>query len=271
MQLAMDWGADGMRLTVLGSGSSGNVLVVESGGKRLLVDAGFSCKEMVRRMALRGVDPTTFDGLVITHEHSDHVRGARVFAQRHDLTVFATQGTLEASGLAEQVVSTEVIASGEPRQVGSFQVEPFAIPHDAREPVGLVIEDADGRRVGLVADLGTRSQLAWSALQDVDALVLEANHDLDLLRRGPYPWPLKQRVAGRHGHLSNRDAADGVRDLVCDRLQLVVLYHLSRTNNVPGLAAATVGEALDREGSAAQILVSSQHEPTDWLAVGASG
>jgi len=110
--------------------------------------------------------------------------------------------------------------------------------------------------------------LAWSTLSEVDALVLEANHDLDMLRRGPYPWSLKQRVAGRHGHLSNRDAADGVRDLVSDRLGLVVLYHLSRTNNVPGLAAATVGEALDGEGSAAEICVSGQHEPTEWLEVG---
>jgi phosphoribosyl 1,2-cyclic phosphodiesterase len=261
----MDWGADGARLTVLGSGSSGNVLIVESQGRRVLVDAGFSCKEMERRMAVRGIDPDGFDGLIVTHEHSDHVRGARVFARKHDLTVYATRGTLEASGLPEQDVRTEVVASGRPFEVGSFVVEPFAIPHDAREPVGFVIEDTEGQRVGLAADLGVRSQLAWSALQDVDALVLEANHDLEMLRRGPYPWPLKQRVAGRHGHLSNRDAADGVRDLVCDRLGIVVLYHLSRTNNVPALAAATVGEALDREGSAAEICVSSQHEPTDWL------
>lgn len=271
MQMAMDWGSEGMRIVVLGSGSSGNVLVVESAGKRVLVDAGFSCKEMERRMALRGIAPDSFEAVVVTHEHSDHVRGARVFAQRHGLTVYATRGTLEASGLAEHEIATEMVESGRLVEIGSFEVEPFSIPHDAREPIGLVVKDSEGLRVGLVADLGTRSQLAWAALQDVDALVLEANHDLDLLRRGPYPWSLKQRVASRHGHLSNRDAADGVRDLVCDRLHLVVLYHLSRTNNVPDLAAATVGEALDREGSTAEICVSNQHEPTEWLQVGALG
>lgn len=267
----MDWGSDGMRLAVLGSGSSGNVLIIESEGHRLLVDAGFSCKEMTRRMALLGIEPDSFDGLVVTHEHSDHVRGARVFAKKNGVTVHGTRGTLEASGLAALEQPTSVLESGRPVEIGAFVVEPFSIPHDAREPIGVVVEDGGGRRVGLVADLGCRSQLAWSALRDIDALVLEANHDLDMLRRGPYPWPLKQRVAGRHGHLSNREAADGVRDLVDDRLELVVLYHLSRTNNAPALAEATVGEALSAEGSSASICVASQHEPTEWMEVGAVG
>jgi phosphoribosyl 1,2-cyclic phosphodiesterase len=270
MQLAMDWGSDGMRIVVLGSGSSGNSMVVESGGRRLLLDAGFSAKEIARRMALRGIDPNSFDAMVITHEHGDHVSGARVFAKRHGVKIYATRGTLEASGLPDHPVETGVIESGHKIQLGSFEVEPFNIPHDAREPVGVVVEDGAGNRVGLAADLGTRSQLAWAALRDLDALVLEANHDLDMLRRGPYPWSLKQRVAGRHGHLSNREAADGVRDLVCDRLRMVVLYHLSRTNNVASLAEATVGEALDREGSPAEVLVSAQNEPTEWLEVGAA-
>lgn len=269
MQLAMDWGSDRLRIAVLGSGSSGNVLVVESEGRRLLVDAGFSAKEMARRMATLGIEPHDFDALVLTHEHSDHVRGARVYAKRHGLPVYATRGTLETSGLAAvEEISCQALESGRPTEVGSFEVEPFAIPHDASEPIGMVIEDSQGRRVGLVADLGTRSQLAWSALRDVDVLVLETNHDLDMLRRGPYPWPLKQRVAGRHGHLSNRDAADGVRDLVSDRLSLVVLYHLSRTNNLPALALAVIGEMLTAEGSRAEIALTQQREPTAWLEAG---
>lgn len=266
MQLAMDWGGEGLRIAILGSGSSGNVLIVESAGRRLLVDAGFSAKEMARRMATLGIDPEGFDGLVLTHEHSDHVRGARVYAKRHGLPVYATRGTLEESGLAAvEEVASHVLESGRPAEVGAFEVQPFAIPHDAREPIGMVIEDSQGRRVGLVADLGTRSQLAWSALRDVDVLVLETNHDLDMLRRGPYPWPLKQRVAGRHGHLSNRDAADGVRDLVSDRLSMVVLYHLSRTNNLPALALATIGETLAEECCRAEVVLTGQHEPTPWL------
>lgn len=269
MQLAMDWGSERLRVAVLGSGSSGNVLVVESEGRRLLVDAGFSAKEMARRLATLGLDPDAFDGLVLTHEHSDHVRGARVYAKRHGLPVWGTRGTLEASGLAAvESISCHTLESGRPAEVGSFEVQPFSIPHDASEPIGMVIEDSRGRRVGLIADLGTRSQLAWAALADVDVLVLETNHDLDMLRRGPYPWPLKQRVAGRHGHLSNRDAADGVRDLVSDRLSLVVLYHLSRTNNRPALALATIGETLAAEGSPAGIALTWQHEPTQWLEAG---
>ena len=263
----MDWGA--LRLAVLGSGSSGNALVVESAGRRLLIDAGFSCKEITRRLGLLGVDPAGFDGLVVTHEHSDHVRGARVFAKKHGVTIHATAGTLRSSGLdrCEEVTSGR-LRSGVPVELGDFVVEPFDIPHDAAEPIGLVVEDRQGRRVGVVADIGCRSQLAWAALRDVDALVLEANHDLDMLRRGPYPWPLKQRVASRHGHLSNADAAHGLRDLVSDRLGLVVLYHLSRTNNFPDLAAATVGETLAAEGCGAELRVADQFEPSGWLEVG---
>ena len=141
------------------------------------------------------------------------------------------------------------------------------IPHDASEPVGFVVEDPCGRRVGLVADVGCRTSLAWGRLRDLDVLIIETNHDLDMLRNGPYPWALKQRVAGRHGHLSNREAAEGLPELVGDRLRWVVLYHLSRTNNLPALAAAAIGETLDREGCPAQMAVTEQDRPTPWLEV----
>ena len=130
-----------------------------------------------------------------------------------------------------------------------------------------MIQDGAGRRVGLAADLGTRSRLAWGRLAGVDVLVLETNHDLDMLRNGPYPWALKQRVAGRHGHLSNREAAEGLPELMSERLRWVVLYHLSRTNNLPALAAAAIGETLDREGCSAQMAVTEQDHPTPWLEV----
>jgi phosphoribosyl 1,2-cyclic phosphodiesterase len=164
-------------------------------------------------------------------------------------------------------VVTSIIRSGAPFELGGFQVEPFAIPHDAREPVGLVVEDGAGHRVGVVADLGTCSRLAWGRLRDLDLLVLETNHDLEMLRNGPYPWPLKQRVAGRHGHLSNREAAQGLEELAGERLQWVVLYHLSRTNNLPALAEEAVTTGLGRMGSSARTHLSSQGEPTGWLTV----
>ena len=265
MQLPLSLSSPGSRLVVLGSGSAGNVLVVECGGRRLMVDAGFSCKQIEHRLGLIGLDGDGFDGVVLTHEHQDHCRGAARFARRHGLTVYATAGTLEALDFMAADLPTTILRSGAVQEVGSFMIEPFAVPHDAREPVGLVIEDSAGYRVGLAADLGARSQLAWGRLRELDALVLETNHDLEMLRSGPYPWPLKQRVAGRHGHLSNREAAEGVPELLCDRLRWIVLYHLSRTNNLPVLAAEAVLEALDREGSPARICVSEQTQPSSWL------
>jgi phosphoribosyl 1,2-cyclic phosphodiesterase len=258
-----------LRVVVLGSGSGGNAVVVESGGRRILIDAGFSSRELARRLALVEVEPGSLAALVLTHEHVDHVRGAARFARRHRLPVFATAGTLSAVRLhADTALAATVLRSGEPREVAGFRIEPFLLPHDAREPIGAVIEDGAGRRLGLVADCGSRSHLAWARLRELDILVMETNHDLDMLRNGPYPWPLKQRVAGRHGHLSNREAADGLPELLCDRLRWVVLYHLSRTNNLPALAAATLGEALARECCGARLEVAGQFQPTPWLEVG---
>jgi len=254
-----------MRVAVLGSGSSGNALVVESGTKRLMIDAGFSCREIEKRLAAIGIDGQDFDGLVVTHEHSDHTRGVSRFARRHRVPIFATEGTLSELEFDTEFLEVQVLSSGRAVQIGAFVIEPFAIPHDAREPIGVVVEDEAGNRLGLVADLGSRSQLAWARLTDLDFLVLESNHDLEMLRSGPYPWPLKQRVAGRHGHLSNREAAEGIAEIDTARLEWAVLYHLSRTNNLPGLALQAAGEALGKQGSSARMCVAHQHEPSPWL------
>ena len=257
-----------LRVGVLGSGSGGNAVVIESGKHRILLDAGFSARELGKRMKLLGVDPSGVEALVLTHEHQDHCRGADGFAKKYKVPVYGTEGTLVGSRLREETARSAVlIRSGVPREVAGFWIEPFTLPHDAREPVGVVVEDPQGRRVGLVADLGCRTSLAWGRLHDLDVLILETNHDLDMLRNGPYPWSLKQRVAGRHGHLSNREAAEGLPELMNDRLRWVVLYHLSRTNNLPALAAAAIGETLDRERCPAQLAVSEQDHPTPWLEV----
>ena len=257
-----------LRVGVLGSGSGGNAVVIESGKHRILLDAGFSARELGKRMKLLGVDPLGIEALVLTHEHQDHCKGADGFAKKYKVPVYGTEGTLVGTRLREETARSAVlIRSGVPREVAGFWIEPFTLPHDAREPVGIVVEDPLGRRVGLVADLGCRTSLAWGRLHDLDVLILETNHDLDMLRNGPYPWSLKQRVAGRHGHLSNREAAEGLPELMNDRLRWVVLYHLSRTNNLPALAAAAIGEALDRERCSAQLAVSEQDHPTPWLEV----
>lgn len=257
-----------MRAIVLGSGSGGNSVLVESGGKRLLLDAGFSCRETESRLRRVGVAPESLAALLLTHEHDDHVKGARRLSTRHRLPVYATAGTFAGGEPGAELCAAGIrVRSGEPFEVAGFQVEPFAIPHDAREPVGYVVEDAAGHRLGLVADLGCPSRLAWGRLRDLDLLLLETNHDLDMLRSGPYPWVLKQRVAGRHGHLSNRQAADGLAELVGERLRHVVAYHLSRTNNLPALAAAALGEELDKLGARSDVVISDQFNPTSWLEV----
>ena len=264
-----------MKLAVLGSGSGGNAVIVESGGRSLLIDAGFSCRRIEERLGELGREAGALDALLLTHEHQDHVVGADRLVRRHGVPVFATEGTLAAAALSPEATDFfRPIRSGRPFLVESrdtsepiFRVEAFRLPHDAREPVGFVVEDATGRRLGLVADLGARTQLAWGRLRDLDALIIETNHDLGMLRQGPYPWHLKQRVASRHGHLSNAEAAFGVDELVSDRLRWVVLYHLSRTNNQPALAAQAVGETLDRRGSKAQLVVTQQDAATPWVEI----
>jgi len=261
-----------MRLAVLGSGSGGNAVIVESNGHRLLIDAGFTCRRIEQQLGELGVEASSLAAVLLTHEHQDHVLGAGRLAKKHHPVVFATAGTLAGAGLELAEGAVRVVRSGERFEVQErggrqtvFVVEPFRLPHDAREPVGFVVEDAAGRRLGLAADLGSRTQLAWGRLRDLDALVIETNHDLQMLRHGPYPWHLKQRVASRHGHLSNRDAALGVGELVSDRLRQVVLYHLSRTNNQPVLAAEAVGEELERCASPARLVVSQQDAATPWI------
>ena len=255
-----------LRFAVLGSGSRGNAVVVESGPHRILVDAGFSGRETVRRLEALGVAADDLDAIVLTHEHGDHLRGAPVLARRFRLPVFGTRGTLE-SGHWHEEVRLSVITSGRPFEVGGFELEAFEIPHDAREPVGLVIADRSGCQIGLAGDMGCRSRLAWARLREVHALLLETNHDLEMLRNGPYPWHLKQRVSGRHGHLSNGDAVEGLPELLHDDLQWVIGYHLSQTNNRPGLVEALLGEELDDRGSGARVVVTEQDRGTGWMAV----
>ena len=267
MQLPLGLGLPEMRVLVLGSGSSGNAVVVESGSRRLLIDAGFSCREIERRLEIAGIDGSGFDGILLTHEHGDHVRGAGVFSRRYGVPIYATKGTYAGVNLGKRVHEQVVIRSGELHRAGPFRITPFKIPHDAMEPVGYVVEDSFGRRVGVVSDIGTCSRLAWGRLRDLDVLILEANHDLKMLRDGPYPWHLKQRVASRHGHLSNVDAVEGIRELLSERLQWIVLYHLSEINNLPALAIEAVSSMLADEGSAARLCVSTQAEPTEWLPV----
>lgn len=252
-----------MRLCVLGSGSSGNSVYVESGKTRVLFDAGFSSRELKRRMTAQGLDPAGLSAIVISHEHSDHVNGLRVMG-RH-FPVYATAGTLEQiTRFFHLDGGTEVIAAGERFTIGRLNCLPLPLPHDAAEPVGFVIEDSSAR-IALITDLGVVPRLLRVSLDNLDLAVIEANHDPDLLLHGPYPWEIKQRVKSRLGHLANAQAADLISALSHPGLRHVLLAHLSQTNNQPELAQAAVQPALDL--SRTRLLVCFQNQPSDIIKI----
>ena len=255
-----------MRVTVLASGSGGNACVVESGQTRVLVDAGLSAKEIERRMLARGIDPGTIAGLFLTHEHNDHSSGAPVFSRRWDCPIYATVGTADAIGLEGDLFTPFVrIQPARDGRIGELGFRAFATPHDAAESVAYSFESDDARLV-IASDLGRAEEGFVDFLRQATTLLVEMNHDEDMLRDGPYTWPLKQRISGGFGHLSNRQSAEAVRQSAGERLKRVVATHLSLTNNVPPLALAALAEALERAGSPALAGVADQilgFEPFD--------
>ena len=227
---------------VLASGSKGNTILVCSPKTCVLLDAGLSGKELSRRLDRTPAKGSKLAGLVLSHEHQDHIRGCGVLSRRFDLPVYASQGTLE--GLPPQVGqihNVQVFQSGSSFKIGDLLIHPFAISHDAREPVGFVIEH-ESTRLGVCTDLGVATQLVRTRLQGCHGLVLEANHDMDLLLNGPYPWELKQRIRSRHGHLSNTDSLELLTTLHHTGLKAVVFAHLSEVNNHPDVVSRCSGE-----------------------------
>jgi phosphoribosyl 1,2-cyclic phosphodiesterase len=289
-----------MRMTVLASGSKGNSTVIATQRTRILVDAGLSCREILKRMQTASEDPRALDAILITHEHQDHVQGVAVLARKLGIPVYFTemthrawmrwmrprkrmtyadwlrqreQGTTavfadansatgpasqaavddEESELCEEGASVErdpaalpsvaYFEAGKHFVVGDIGVEPFTIPHDAADPVGFVFE-GEGVRIGLATDLGYMPANARQALRRCDVLMLESNHDTEMLRDGPYPWSVKQRVMSRVGHLSNEAAAEFLERNYDGQAAYVVLAHLSESNNLPALARVSAERAL---------------------------
>lgn len=256
-----------MRVHVLGSGSRGNAVVLESGTQRILIDAGFGPRALALRMRAAGVEPESVSALVITHEHSDHISGAAAAAARWRWRVYGTEGTLghlDAGATAPVPIRREVV-------LDDFQLRLVRTPHDAREPVALVATcRATGARVGIAYDLGHVTPRFASLFADVDILLLESNHDEELLRAGPYPRVVKERVAGPHGHLSNGEAGTMARACVHKGLRHIVLCHLSQTNNRPEVALETVRAALHGSDFRGALHAASQHAPMT-VSVGRGG
>jgi phosphoribosyl 1,2-cyclic phosphodiesterase len=320
-----------VRMTVLASGSKGNSMVVSSARTRILVDAGLSCRELMKRMTLAGEDPFMLDAILVTHEHQDHVQGVSVTARKLGIPVFFTEATHRAwmrwmvpqkrmtyadwleqrkqeaskqaagreaqeaddqlgisvlcdpgppdcSDEAEEtqpelgtaaadpcaLPGVEYFRAGASFAVGDISVMPFTIPHDAADPVGFIFQ-AEGIRIGLATDLGYMPSNVCMHLKGCDVLMLESNHDLEMLRDGPYPWSVKQRVMSRVGHLSNDATAEFLQRNYDGNAAYIILAHLSESNNLPELARVAAERALQNQMSliANKLLLASQHGPLE--------
>jgi len=237
-----------VRLLPLASGSQGNATLVEFGTTKLLVDAGLSARRLARRLREAGVEPSRIDCLLLSHEHQDHTRGVEIFSKRYGTPVACPRETLEALDLSPVHLGEWLpLPPAGFLDLGAVRVESFPVPHDAARPIGFVLH-GEGLRVGIVTDLGHATTLVCERLRGCDALMIEANHDEVMLRDGPYPWHLKQRVGGRMGHLSNQEAAALLRRTVEPDCRAVVLAHLSEKNNTRVLARQAAAGALQSAG-----------------------
>ncbi len=260
-----------MRLTVLGSGSRGNALLLETSGDALLIDAGFSARDLERRLAAAGGRPAGLAGIALTHEHGDHARGAPAAAAAWGVPILASRGTLDALALRlKPGTETRALPAGGSARCGGFTVRAIPTAHDASEPLMLVVEDADGRRVGIAYDVGSPTAALKHACRDLDALILETNHDEVLLRSSGYPAAVRARIAGRGGHLSNREAALLAAEVAHSGLALLVLAHLSDRCNTPELALETMTAALAGTAFRGRVVVAKQEAPLAPLEVGAA-
>lgn len=253
----------GLRYACLGSGSRGNAHVIEAGATRILVDCGFSLAQVERRLARLGLAVGDLDALVLTHEHTDHAAGAGRLSRRYRLPVWATAGTAAACRDAD-FHRLEIFHAHAPFAVGDLLLQPFPVPHDAREPAQFVFSDGD-RRMAQLTDTGCITPYIESVLGGLDALVLECNYEPGMLRNGPYPPALQARVGGDFGHLGNDQAAALLRRLDTSRLRWLIGAHLSEKNNSPARARAALAEGLG--GDAADIALADQAQGTAWFAV----
>ncbi len=260
----------GIELCVLASGSSGNCIYVGSDNSRILIDAGVSGKVTVERLQSIGVDPESIDAICLTHEHDDHKASVGILHRRLGVDLYSNSGTIEALNRSPKFAGLpwNVFSTGHAFEIGDLVLEPFRVPHDSYDPVGFVVS-CGGARVGIATDMGMATELIRERLRNCDALVLEANHDEVLLKDSQRPWSLKQRIAGRQGHLSNEKAGRLIVDVAGDNLHNVILAHLSSDCNRPDLALKTVTQQIKMGGlSNIEIKLSYANRVSDVVRVG---
>jgi len=260
----------GVSVSVLASGSRGNSTVIESSQARILVDAGISCRETFKRLKSIGLDPRSLTAILITHEHSDHVSGLRTLAKKLNLPVFMTGATHQAwarslrdvAGELPKLQKLEIFSAGRSFQIADITVTSFTIPHDAADPVGFTLR-AEGAKIAIATDLGYLPMSVCDHLRRCDVLIVESNHDLEMLRVGPYPWSVKQRVMSRVGHLSNESLAQFFARDYDKSASYIVLAHLSELNNHPEVARKAAEDALGPQRTLLEnrILLAAQDAP----------
>jgi len=228
---------------MLASGSKGNAVYFSDGHTAVLIDAGLSGKEIERRLRSRDLSPSSLDAIIVSHEHSDHIQGVGVLSRRYKLPVYINRETRRAAPGLGKIAELRAFRCGTPFSINGMDIHPFSISHDATDPAGFTV-GLNGTRIGLATDLGIATGLVKAHLAGCRVLILEANHDPDMLENGPYPWPLKQRIRSRIGHLSNGDAKSLLLELKHDALEHVILAHLSEINNSPDRALEAVKPAV---------------------------
>lgn len=253
-----------MRFASIGSGSEGNGTLLEFGDCRLLIDCGFSAKEAVRRLIELDVEPESISGVLVTHAHSDHIKGVAILSEKFNLPVHMTWGTCTSKAHLKREVASHllnVISPHESFAIQGIEIEPVAVPHDCREPVQFVFR-ANGKKLGVLSDAGAVTPHMERVYQHCDALLLECNHDTEMLRNGPYPASLKRRVAGDFGHLNNQQAAEFLANTMWEGLQHVVMTHISQKNNHPEKARDALVAAINCDAD--WIKAADQASGLDW-------
>ena len=249
-----------MRICSLASGSKGNCLYLEIGETRLLVDAGLSLREITARLAAVGLEPDAIHGVLVTHEHVDHIRSAGSFARRHQVPVLVSYATRQAASSYLKKAPLLEFETGYSFTFRDCMIDPFPITHDCSDPVGFLVESTEGR-FGSATDLGVVTRLVREKLKGCRGLNLEANHDPEMLQNGPYPWHLKQRIKSRHGHLSNQESLELLHDLAHEGLEALVLAHLSEVNNHPDKVAESLASFLKEQNCCApQVVIGDQYQ-----------
>jgi phosphoribosyl 1,2-cyclic phosphodiesterase len=256
-----------LSVCVLASGSKGNAIYISDGRTNLLFDAGLSGREIQKRMQEAGLSAADLHGVVVSHEHSDHVRGVGILARRYHLPVYISASTAAAAApQLGRVEDLRTIRIGATFNVDGLQIHPFSTSHDAQDPAGFTIS-RNGCKIGIATDLGIATGMVRHHLTACDLLVLEANHDPHMLAEGPYPWPLKQRIKGRNGHLSNEASRDLLAELKHSGLCHVILAHLSETNNTPAKAREAFERLMCEAIPHAKLHVAAQDRCTDMVIV----